>query len=128
MLATAPPVVTVAHPAQVPDAPGGLDPAVRAEQRRVAALQPKRNPFSPVSGPAPADTPRVVASAAPPAEDSLVLDGIIFSKAAERRSAIINGKMLGEGKTVGGYTIVTINAGDVVLEKGTRRITLQPKR
>ena len=119
-------VFPAAAPPEIPmPAPAEIDPAVLKEQQNVAARRPARNPFYPLPAPSEPGLPAISvpedAAAAPPLE----LSGIIFGKTADRRSAIINGKMLGEGKTIAGYRIVAIGPGEVVLSSGTNRVTLR---
>lgn len=106
-------------------------PAIVKEQKRIANQRPTRSPFFPPAPPAGAATP---APRTPPPEDEaaiasrLELNGILFGKTTDSRTAIINGKMLGEGRSVAGYTIVTIDTSAVTLERGTNRITLRLKQ
>jgi len=133
----APPPIEVARAVLSPTSTPDLNATMLAEQKRMAALVPARSPFSAASessassvasDPEPS-APRITVPGNPAvAESPLALNGIIYSKTADRRSAIINGKMLGEGKSIRGYTIVTIGTGEVVLRNGTNRITLRPKQ
>jgi hypothetical protein len=127
----APPPIEAARAVLSPATAPDLNSTLLAEQKRMAALVPARSPFSATSvssDPEPS-TPRTTAPDIPAVTEApLELNGIIYSKTADRRSAIINGKMLGEGKSIRGYTIVTIGAGEVVLRNGTNRITLRSKQ
>lgn len=75
-----------------------IDPAVEQEQRRIAALLPKRNPFQ---------TGNRVESAGQPAKiyvpsgvAALRITGVMRQPGTGRRMAFINGRLLAEGGTI----------------------------
>ena len=105
-------------PAPPPPPVNTVDESVAREQKKIAALLPGRNPFYPPS-PDPASALTDVAVAPVPAaaaERPLTVTGIIFAKTRDRRMAVINGKMLGEGKWINGFQIVEIGTDEVGMD------------
>lgn len=110
-----------------------VDPRIVAEQKRIAALLPKNNPFNPsrsgnAEPPPPASAPKPAApavAAPPPAAPRLT--AIVSRQGGTGRLAMINGRFLGEGDSVAGWTIVKVNPRDVLLDNGTRQIVLMLK-
>ncbi len=95
------------------------------EQRRIATLLPKRDPFhSPTPPEVAAPTNRVPERIVPKIE----VTAIVYSKIPEKRMVVINGQTLLEGQSVEGYRIIRINNADVELDNGTSKLTVQVKR
>jgi len=90
-----------------------LQPAIRISEAYVPASTD--NTFS--------DEPVVIRKTEPPAvviEDPAVeLQAISWSVDADKRMAIINGRICREKDRVAGYVIQSINSGDVVISKGS---------
>jgi len=110
------------------------DTNVLAEQKRVAGLLPENNPFNPsrstIAAPppittAPALAPPTVATP-PPTPDAGIKLTAILSRGASR-AAMINGRFLMEGQRVAGWTIIKVNARDVLLKDGDRQMILRLK-
>ncbi len=104
-----------------------LDPKVLAEQQQIAARLPRRNPFSV----APADTsppvsPRRVALTVND-DMKLKVTAIVSQQGANKRIAMISGKMLEEGDRIGEWTILKVNPKNVVLGNGARQMVVGVK-
>lgn len=69
---------------------------------------------------------RSVAKDAPPASGGFVLQSILNS--AERKAAVINGKVVAPGESVDGFMLVGIAEDEAVLKNGSdvRRLRLYP--
>lgn len=120
------PALSSAGTPAAPAATGGPGARTAGEQKRIAALLPKRNPFDAPQVAKPEPKPVVVPSVPEPKPVApLVLTGIISQKGADKRTAIIDGKMVKEGEKIDGWTIVKINANDVELVKDGEARTLQ---
>lgn len=98
-----------------------IDPDVLKKQREIAALFPKRNPFgaSGALGKSARKSGRVA-----PGQASIRLNAIVPHSVPSKRMAMINGKMLRQGDQIDGWTIVMINNDSVVLDNGTRKVTI----
>ena len=100
-----PPLMQNPKPADViqPDAGTGKTSASASTDNRLAAksVEKTASPVAVINDP------------------SLELQAISWSANAEKRMAIINGKICREKDHVGEYVIVAINSGDVVLSKGS---------
>ena len=94
-----------------PSAP--LQPAIRTSEAHVPASTD--NTFS--------DKPAVIRKTEPPVaviEDSAIeLQAISWSADADKRMAIINGKICREKDRVAGYVVQSIHSGEVILSKGS---------
>jgi hypothetical protein len=115
-----------AQPDIQPDAADGNRPPIEENAQTEASLQADTS-ISEESIPALADKPfaaKPVARKAEPLvaliEDSdMQLQAISWSVDADKRMAIINGKICREKDRVGAYVIQSINTGDVILSKGS---------
>lgn len=101
-----------------------IDPAVLAEQKKLAVSSPRHDPFS-VSK----RLDRI-----PPAATNTVdigreirVTGIVSRMAPDERMAVINGKVLAQGERTEGWTIVKINSDSVVLDNGKKKVTVHVK-
>lgn len=99
-----------------------IDPDVMRKQREIAALSPRCNPFG-------ESLPLVKASrrkrgTATPRQASIKVNVIVPNNVPSKRMAMINGKMVRHGDQVDGWTIVTINNDNVVLDDGTKKVTI----
>jgi len=114
-----------------------VDPKVFAEQKRITALLPKNNPFNP-SRPIIADLPPPDTMAtpitivppvapAPPPDAGIKLTAIVSRQGGAARMAMINGRFLGEGDRIAGWTIIKVNSRDVLLKDGSRQMILRLK-
>ncbi len=99
------------------------DTRVLEEQRKVAAANPSRNPFSARPPVRTADTgvPRPAVRRAP----NFILNGFVFRRDTERRLAVINGQLVGEGDACDGWTVQRIQENSVVLVSGSQRLVVQ---
>jgi len=115
-----------------------VDLKVLAEQKRITALLPKNNPFNPsrpviddsppITVPPTAITPPVTTTlpAAPP-DAGIKLTAIVSRQGGSARMAMINGRFLGEGDHIAGWTIIKVNNRDVLLKDGDRQMVLRLK-
>ncbi len=78
-----------------------------------------RNPMDPV-------TSKVVSEQSSTGSDQVVVKGIVFSKT--RPTAIINDKILAQGESIGGLTVVKISKESVEFEKDGQRWTQPVQR
>lgn len=101
-------------------APKVLDPKVLDEQQQIASRLPKRNPFSAVPQTAPVSRPTRAAVPTRVPETAIRLTGIV-SRPGASRMAMINGKLLSEGDRIGPWTILKVDASNVLLGNGTQR-------
>jgi hypothetical protein len=121
---------------QPPRQAAPIDSKVSAEQKRIAMLLPKNNPFNPArpisADPSPVaaapDTPAPsVAPAPPPAAPGIKLTAIVSRQGGAARMAMINGRFLGEGDHIANWTIIKVNTRDVLLQDGARQMVLKLK-
>lgn len=99
-----------------------IDPDVLKKQRKTAALAPKRNPFeAPVHRRKHSGSRKTAYVRRQP---SMKVTAIMSHSVPSRRMVIINGKMLRQGSRIYGWTIVRINSDNVVLDNGTRKMTV----
>ena len=102
-----------------------LNARVAAEQRKIAARLPRRNPFN-ASLQSTASRPARVARPAKAVETVVRVTGIV-SRSGSQRMAMINGKLLSKGDRVGPWTIVKINPKNVLLDNGSRQMVVNVK-
>lgn len=100
-----------------------VDPKVMEEQKKVAALLPKKNPFRTIKPAKVEIKAEPVVQEKPPSIP--VLSGIISSKGASDRMAVINGKFLNEGQQIDGWTIIKITADDILVDNGKEKLTIK---
>jgi len=98
------------------------NPAVDAS-RQVVTYKPKQEP-APQKAAAPAPIPSLIRSISA-SQPNLILNGIMYL--TDNPKAIINNCIVGEGETVDGATVVTINRNNVVLNFNDTEITLKLK-
>lgn len=131
----APAAIAVAEPVSPPLPPPppqapAVDPKISAEQKRIAALLPRSNPFNPArsagAGQSSASVKTPVITETPPAAE-IKLTAIVSRPDGTGRKAMINGRFLGEGDRVAGWVIVKINSQDVLLDNGARQIIVRLK-
>jgi len=110
----------------LPDALSESRPSAIKNPKPAAVLQPDATvgksspPESTGNRPASKSVEKKTESLVPVINDpALELQAISWSANSEKRMAIINGKICREKDRVGGYVIVAINSGDVVLSKGS---------
>lgn len=145
------PATTITEPAIAPDAKvvppeaevqpptqpaPPVDPKILAEQKRIAALLPENNPFNPSrsGGAEPSSavlapkmtTPPPVAAAPPAAPDAGIKLTAIMARGGGRM-AMINGRFLGEGDRIAGWTIIKVTATEVLLDNGAKKMVLRLK-
>lgn len=116
----APPAPTLS---KVGTAAPEIDPEVLKEQKKIAALLPKHNPFDASRRPQ-TMSPRVRAKVKKKVK--LRVDGIMGREGS--RMAIINGRVLKVGESIEGWTVLEINSSGVILDDGTEKITLPLRR
>ncbi|MDO9543455.1 MAG: hypothetical protein Q7J98_14200 [Kiritimatiellia bacterium] len=112
---------------QLPAQPAPVAPKILAEQKRIAALLPKSNPFNPVRSIISAPPPVTAAPAAPPppaAPDAGIKLTAIFSRGSGR-AAMINNRLCGEGDHIAGWTVIKVTARDVLLKNGAQQMLLK---
>jgi hypothetical protein len=109
-------------------AAAGLAPGVAAEQQKLAAGAPVRNPFAGTGAAAPTGQPLAPAAAQPaPAPEQprgARLTGFVLNKHTGKRMAIVGGEFLAEGDVFQGWKILRIGSDNVVLGNGTNRMTI----
>lgn len=120
---------TPAAPPPLPPAAveAALDPKIAAEQQQVAARLPRRNPFS--AAPQSVGSvvrPRPAANPVPASETAIRLTGIL-SRPGSKRMAMINGKLFSEGDRLDPWTILKVDAREVILSDGDRQMVLKVK-
>lgn len=98
-----------------------IDREVLAKQKKIAALLPKRNPFAVSNHVLITSTSETVPEKGP---DQIRVTGIVSRVAPGQRMAIINGNVFQVGERVDKWTIVKINSNNVILDDGTKRITV----
>ena len=102
-----------------------LDPVVLAEQQKIAARLPRRNPFSSSQASSPGSQAGVSRSGevALPVNNKIKLKvtAIVSRQGSNKRIAMINGKMLEEGDRIGEWTILKVNPKNVVLGNGAQQ-------
>jgi hypothetical protein len=108
------------------------DAKLLAKQLQIAELLPKNNPFSPSrnSGidPLPVEKLAPEKTEIPmKAEVNLKLTAIVSRGGASTRMAMINGRLVGEGDQISGWTVTRVNINDVLLNNGERQMTLRIK-
>lgn len=100
-----------------------VDPKTLAEQKRIAALLPKSNPFNPKwSAGAVPETTAPTPAAAPPAT-TLKLMAIVTRGSG--LMAMINGRFFGKGDRVAGWTVLKVTATEVLLDNGAQKMVLK---
>jgi hypothetical protein len=112
-----------------------LDPKVLAEQQQIAARLPRRNPFSATeAGQQPARRSPLGEGGTSEGgqwtdnnEIRLKVTAIVSRPGANKRIAMINGKMLEEGDRIGDWTILKVNPKNVVLGNGARQMVVGVK-
>ena len=108
-----------------------LGPVVLAEQQKIAARLPRRNPFSSSQASLPESQAGVSRSGevALPVNNKIKLKvtAIVSRQGSNKRIAMINGKMLEEGDRIGEWTILKVNSKNVVLGNGARQMVVGVK-
>jgi len=123
----APPAVVARAQNRVPAT--ALDLEVLAEQQRVAARLPRRNPFSATAPERPGSAGALRPGGQAAGNLQLAVDNeiefkvtaIVSQQGANKRIAMINGQMLGEGDRIEAWTVLKVNAKNVVLGNGARQ-------
>ena len=112
-----------------------VDPKILAEQERIASLLPRNNPFNPLrpadAEPEPSAAISDAPQSPPPAKTATVagikLTAIVSRQGSTARMAMINGRFLGEGDNIAGWTIIKVNSRDVLLSNGSQQMVLRLK-
>lgn len=110
---------------RAPAAP--LNQKIMDEQKRIAAAVPKNNPFSEArNAEAESHADKETPAALPePEKIDLRLTAIVSRQDSGRRMAMINGRFVGEGDRIAGWTIVRISPYDVLLRNGPRQMVIK---
>ncbi len=103
--------------------PPSISPEMRSKQAKLADALPTCNPFS-VAQRAASDAGLHNATAA---LHGIKVTGIVTQRGSTQRLVIINGKVLEQGELIDGWAVVRINRDDVVLDSGTKRMTVIAK-
>ncbi len=124
-----PPPASAPVPIQEPDP--ALDLEVLAEQQRIAARLPRRNPFRAmeVGQQTPNDRRQLTDNGqlTSNSEIKLKVSAIISRAGSSQRIAMINGKMIEEGDRIGEWTVLQVNPNNVVLGNGSRQMAVGVK-
>lgn len=94
-------------------------PAVRSSQNAVKPTPSREQPAKPVKrapAKAPAESYQNVSALT---DDRLKVQAIVWSRIPEDRMTVINSRVLHEGDTVDGFTLVAIRPDDVVVKEGS---------
>ena len=114
----------VPPPAEISGASGSprIERPPEPEPTRAPTREPARAPAPPTRAPVPTREPRVYVGTANTPSGKLELEGIVFSET--NPTALINGRVVGPGGYVEGFTVVSIAADRVELESESGRIVL----
>lgn len=106
-------------------------PNVAAEQQKIAARLPRRNPFSVAEAERQTtdDKQQIteVGRLTVNNETKLKVTAIVSRQGSNKRIAMINGKMLEEGDRIGEWTIHKVNPKNVVLSNGALQMVVGVK-
>ncbi|MBU1857720.1 MAG: hypothetical protein KKC28_12135 [Verrucomicrobia bacterium] len=104
-----------------------LDPEVLAEQQQIAARLPRRNPFSVAQADYSPPVPQPGVTLTGNNDIKLKVTAIVLRQGSNKRIAMINGKMIEEGDSIGEWTILKVNPKNVVLGNGARQMVIGVK-
>ncbi|MFC1498739.1 hypothetical protein ACFLS1_09775 [Verrucomicrobiota bacterium] len=97
-----------------------INAEILAEQKRIAAFLPKHNPFSASKRSRSART-----SVSTINEHNIRVTGIVSRIAPAQSMAVINGQILKKGDRIETWKVIQINDSNVVLDNGTKQITVE---